>query len=77
MEVSAGNSDVALKHLLIAVESAGYADALNDIKTFFRDGRATKEDYTKALQDYQAYLAQIKTTQRDEAAAFRDIYKYY
>lgn len=77
MEVRRGNSDVALKHLLIAVESAGYADALNDIKTFFRDGRATKEDYKKALQDYQAYLAQIRTTQRDEAAAFRDIYKYY
>lgn len=77
MEGRAGNSDLAIKHLLIAVESAGHADALNDIKTLFRGGIATKDDYSKALRDYQAYLAEIKSTQRDEAAAYRDIFKYY
>ena len=77
MEGRTGNSDLAIKHLLIAVESAGHADALNDIKTLFRGGIATKDDYAKALRDYQAYLAEIKSTQRDEAAAYRDIFKYY
>ena len=47
------------------------------IQQMYRDGYATKDDYTKALQSYQAYLEEIKSIQRDNAAAFSDQYKYY
>ena len=42
-----------------------------------KDGRATRDDYAKALKAYQDYLDDIKSDQRDEAAAFSVEYKYY
>ena len=41
------------------------------------DGCAKKDDFETALRYYQAYLDEIKSDQRDEAAAARDVYKYY
>ena len=49
IEYKAGNMDRALKHFMIAVGS-GDTDALHAIQTLFMDGKATKEDYAKALR---------------------------
>jgi len=75
MEEHAGNIDRAIKHFMIATVG-GTARSLNDIQNFYMQGRATKEDYTKALRLYQEYLNEVKSIQRDEAAAFGDKYKY-
>ena len=71
-----GNLDRAIKHYMIAAGS-GDNDSLENIKTMFMDGDATKDDYAKALRAYQAYLVEIKSPQRNEAAATDEIYKYY
>ena len=75
-EGRAGNIDRALKHFMIAA-GFGDNDSLENIKQMYKDGKATKDDYTNALRSYQAYLVDIKSPQRDEAAAFDDRYKYY
>ena len=75
-EYNAGNIDRALKHFMIAAGS-GLTRSLEDIKTMFKNGDATKDDYTKALRVYQENLVEIKSAQRDEAAAFNDRFKYY
>jgi len=76
-EAKAGNIDRALKHYIIAA-GCGDSQSVKMIKTFYANGHATKEHYTKALQSYQTYLDEIKSSQRDEAAQF-DIerYRYY
>jgi uncharacterized protein len=76
IEVQAGNMDRAVKHHMIA---AGYGDndSLNAIRQMYKDGKATKDDYAKALQVYQANLVEIKSAQRDEAAVYSDEFKYY
>ena len=71
-----GNMDRALKHHMLAAGS-GDNDSLKKIKHMYKDGKATKDDYAKALQAYQAYLNEIKSPQRDEAAAADENYKYY
>ena len=68
--------DRALKHHMIAVKD-GDNDSLNEIKEFYSNGHATKDDYTEALQSYQEYVSEIKSPQRDEAAAYSDRYRYY
>ena len=75
IEARAGNMDKALKHFMIAVKDGGVkdanADSLENIKQFYMEGHATKEDYTNALRSYQAYVDEIKSDQRDKAAAFK------
>ena len=68
--------DKALKHWMIAVGS-GHSGSLASIQKLYKDGYATKEDYTKALQSYQDYLGTIKSPQRDKAAAADENYRYY
>jgi len=75
-EAKAGNIDRTLKHFMIALRG-GYADSLKQIKQFYTDGHATKDDYSKALRLYQDYLSEIKSVQRDKAAAFSSKYRYY
>ena len=75
-EARSGNMNKVLKHSMIAVGS-GYHGSLKIIQLMFKDGHATKDDYSKALQAYQSYLGEIRSVQRDEAAAFSDRYKYY
>ena len=75
-EVKEGNMDRALKHFMIAARD-GEHDSLKNIKTMYKNGYTTKDDYAKALRSYQAYLGEIKSEQRDKAAAFHDDYKYY
>ena len=71
-----GNKERALKHWMIAVRD-GNTESLKNIKRFYSNGRATKEDYTKALRAYQEYLGEIKSNQRDKAAAADEDYRYY
>ena len=75
-EAHAGNWDRAIKHFTIAI-GGGYNISVKAIQMLYRDGHATKEDYTKALLAYQAYLEEVRSEQRDQAAAFDDQYKYY
>jgi len=75
-EEGRGRLDRALKHCMIAAE-CGNKDSLNAVQSLFKAGRATKDDYTKALRAYQTYIDGIKSAQRDEAAAFDADYKYY
>ena len=75
-EKNEGIMERALKHYMIAIRS-GDNKSLQKIQNLYSDGRATKEDYTKALQTYQTYLDEIKSVQRDEAAAFSEHYRYY
>ena len=77
VEMNDGNLNRALKHCMIAV-GCGDGDSLEQIRTFYMNGYATKDDYTKALREYQKYIDGIKSSQRDEAAAFNsDMYRYY
>jgi len=76
IEIRAGNMDRALKHFMIAVRD-GFAPSLNQIKELYGYGKATKEDYMKALQSYQEYLSEIKSDRRDKAAAADEELRYY
>ena len=67
--------DRAKKHHMIAVGDGG-TDSLISIRDF-KNGHATKEDYTAALQAYQEYLNEVKSVQRDEAAVAGAEYRYY
>ena len=75
-EGQAGNTERALKHFIIALES-GESNTLKIIKEMYKNGDATKDEYAKALRSYQTYLGEIKSDLRDRAAAFSDQYKYY
>ena len=55
----------------------GQINSLENIKQMLMNGRATKDDYTKALRAYQVYLVDIKSPQRNEAAIADEDYKYY
>ena len=55
----------------------GDNDSVKNIQQLYRDGHATKEDYTKALLACQAYLEEVRSEQRDEATAAYDGYKCY
>ena len=75
-EEDAGNTDRAVKHYMIAVES-GLSKSLKCIQELYTDGEVSKECYMKALQAYQTYLGEIKSVQRDKAAAAHEDYRYY
>ena len=74
-EENAGNMDRALKHYMIAVRDGEYV-SLETIRKMIKIGRATKDDYAKALRSYQSYLDEVKSDQRDKAAAARENHKY-
>ena len=58
-----------MKHHMIAA-GCGDNESLMEIREFYVNGHATKDDYGKALRAYQKYVDGIKSAQRDEAAAF-------
>lgn len=76
LEMKRGNVERFIKHWLIAA-GGGDKDSLSNIQKLYRNGRVTKDEYTKALRAYQKYLSEVKSPQRDEAAAAREEnYKY-
>ena len=67
----------ALKHHMIAV-GRGNDKSLKQIREFYVNGHATKDDYAKALRAHQKYIDGIKSAERDEAAAYNsEKYRYY
>ena len=76
VEERVDNTERALKHFMLAVRS-GSNTSLKEIQKLFANGKATKDDYTKALRIYQEYISEVKSPQREEAAAANKNYKYY
>ncbi|EJK69745.1 hypothetical protein THAOC_08966 [Thalassiosira oceanica] len=65
-EVRKGNSDRAVRHLLISAKM-GDKDSVDNIKRAFKAGVATKEHYAEALKGYQDAVEEMKSYDRDEA----------
>jgi hypothetical protein len=53
--------DKAIKHYMIAA-SFGYIFSLENIKLFMNEGRATENDYQRALRSYQQYVEEVRTS---------------
>lgn len=66
-EIDAFRFDRALKHSLIA-SSCGNIIAVNTVRSFLREGVATRDQYAQALRGYQQYLNEVRSDQRDQAA---------
>ncbi|EJK51519.1 hypothetical protein THAOC_29304 [Thalassiosira oceanica] len=64
-----GNYGRALRHFLISAKM-GYVGSLETIKSAFKVGLATKEQYAEALKGYQDALEEMKSQDRDEAMSF-------
>ena len=65
-EYSAGNYDLALQHWMISA-TLGHEESLNNVKSFFMNGLATKADYAAALRGYQNAVEEMSSPDRDEA----------
>ena len=65
-EHRAGNHNLALQHFLISA-TLGLEESLNNVKSFFKKGLATKSDYATALRGYQHAIKEMSSTDRDEA----------
>ncbi|EJK77370.1 hypothetical protein THAOC_00804 [Thalassiosira oceanica] len=71
IEGEKGNHDRAVRHFLISAKM-GDEDSLENIKTAFKAGLATKEQYTEALKGYKDAVEEMKSHDRDEAKAYLD-----
>ncbi len=69
-EAAKGNTDRAIKHLIIAV-SLGLDHSLQSLKNTYALGEVSKEDFTAALRAHQAAVDATKSPQRDAAEAAR------
>ena len=69
MEVmQAGNIHQAMKHFLISAR-AGDKESLDRVKSGFRSGIVTKEEFEETLRAYHNHQLEMKSDARDEAAA--------
>ena len=68
LENEAGNHDLELQHFLIAAK-LGNQRSLQNIKTMFMEGLATKADYADALRGYQSAVEEMRSPDREEALA--------
>ena len=59
-----GRLDRAVKHYIIAAK-LGVDDSLEVAKSLYKDGLATKEDFTAALRGYQTAIEAAKSPQRE------------
>ena len=66
-----GKMDRAVKHFIIAAK-LGFDVSLECLKTLYKAGHVSKEDFTAALRGHQAAIDAKKSPQRDEAAAAED-----
>ncbi|KAL7553330.1 hypothetical protein ACHAWF_016609 [Thalassiosira exigua] len=64
MELDAGNTCRAMKHLLIAA-SAGHDESLQDLMQGYKDGHVKKYDLEKALRAHQRATDDMKSDRRD------------
>ena len=65
-EGDAGNYDLALQHLMISAKM-GHERSLNEVKSCFMNGLATKADYAAALRGYQNAVEEMSSPDRAEA----------
>ena len=70
-----GNYDRAVRHLMISAKM-GHAPSLEDIKTLFKDGHATKSQYSGALMGYRDAMEEMKSPEREEAKTNRFFNRY-
>ena len=73
-EFDAGNYDLALQHWMIS-SKLGHEKSLNEVKSFFMAGLATKSDYAEALRGYQNAIEEMSSPERDEAKYLEDTAK--
>ena len=66
-EGQAGNYQRAYKHLLISAK-VGHERSLDMVKTGFRNGHVTKDDYESTLRAYHESQTEMKSEERDKAA---------
>ena len=66
LEVKNDQYDRAAKHWIIAAK-LGYYDSLNALKTLYKNGLVSKNDFSAALRGYQTAIAAMKNPQREEA----------
>lgn len=66
MEYDSRNYDLALQHWMISAK-LGHEKALNNVKTFFMGGEASKADYAEALRGYQSAIEEMSSPDRNEA----------
>ena len=71
IEYKAGNHDLELQHFLIAAK-LGNQRSLQNIKTMFMEGLATKADYADALRGYQSAVEEMSNPDREEALALSE-----
>ena len=64
-----GNTDRAVKHLIIAAK-LGYEISMKQLWDDFKDGNITKEDLDTTLRTHQAAIDETKSEQRDEGEAY-------
>ncbi|EJK56337.1 hypothetical protein THAOC_23801, partial [Thalassiosira oceanica] len=70
IEWKKGNHDRAVRHFLISAKM-GNKDSLENVKSLFMGGIATKEQYAEALKGYRDAVEEMKSHDRDEASALR------
>ena len=65
-EYQEGNHDLAMQHWMISAKM-GHEKSLNCIKNIFKDGHATRAQYSEALLGYRDAMEEMKSPQREEA----------
>ena len=65
------NYDRAAKHFLISAKM-GHKNSLENIKSLFVRGLATKAQYAEALRGYQDAVEEMKSNERDEVRDLKD-----
>ena len=61
-----GNYELAVQHWMVSAKM-GQEESLNNIKTMFKEGHATKAQYAEALLGYRDAVEEMKSPQREEA----------
>jgi hypothetical protein len=74
LELKNGRLERAAKHWIIAA-NLGHDNALNALKSCYKDGIISKEDFAAALRGHQAAVDATKSPQREAAEAARAVQK--
>ena len=64
-----GAVDRAAKHWIIAAK-LGFGKSLEDVKSLYKAGHVSKDDFAEALRGHYAAIAATKSPQREEAEKF-------
>ena len=72
VEGNAGKINRAVKKHWLISSAAGHDKSLEKIQQCFANGRATKEDFEKALRSHKDARDEAKSGRREAAAAFYD-----